>query len=126
MDRPGLLAGDLVTAVDGLAEHVEDAAERGLADGHRDRCAEVEHVDATGQAVGRVHGDRADAVVAEVLLHLEHEPVASEFNLERVVDLGELVLEHRLDDDALDLLDPPMFLVAVEASMSPLMFVVAA
>ena len=73
MDAPARLADDLLATVDGLAEDVEDAAERGLADGHRDRLAEVADFDATGEAVGRVHGDGAHAVVAEVLLHLEHE-----------------------------------------------------
>ena len=54
----------------------------------------------------RVHGDRADAVVAEVLLHLEDEVVlALAGDGERAVDLGEVLGEHGLDDDALDLLD---------------------
>ncbi len=36
-------------------------------------CAGVDDVDAARESVGRVHRDRADAVVAEVLLHLGHE-----------------------------------------------------
>ncbi len=80
-----------------------------VADRHGDRAAGVAHLDAARQAVGRVHGDRADAVVAEVLLHLEHErgvlALAHEVDLERVVDLGQVVGgEGDLDDDALDLL----------------------
>ena len=35
--------------------------------------AGVDDLGAARQAVGRVHGDRADAVVAEVLLHLADE-----------------------------------------------------
>ena len=80
----------------------------------------VDHLDAAGEAVGRVHRDRADAVVAEVLLHLADQVLAGADLLvllgrgglgtlddDRVVDLRQLVGEHRLDHDALDLLDPP-------------------
>ena len=59
-----------LAAVDRLAEDVPDAAERLLADRDADRPAGVDHVDAARQAVGRAHGDRADAVAAQVLLHL--------------------------------------------------------
>ena len=59
--------------VDRVAEQVEDASQRGLADGHRDRRAGVDHLEAARQAVGRVHRDRAHAVVAEVLLDLADE-----------------------------------------------------
>ena len=71
VDRPALGAlgrGRLV--VDRVAEHVPHAAERHLADRHRDRHAGVDDVDAAREAVGGVHGDGAHAVVAEMLLHL--------------------------------------------------------
>ena len=78
VDRPALVAGGQVLAeVDRLAEQVEDAAERRRADGDRDRAAGVEDLRAAGQAVGRVHRDRAHAVVAEVLLHLADERLAA-------------------------------------------------
>ena len=48
--------------------------ERHVADRHGDRAAGVDHVQAAGQAVGRVHRDRAHAAVADVLLHLGHQP----------------------------------------------------
>ena len=69
------------------------------------------HGDATRQAVGRVHGDGADAVVTEMLLHLRDEYRAScrlrgDLDLERRVDLGKPVGEDGVDDDALDLDDP--------------------
>ena len=59
--------------VDRVAEDVPEPAERHVADGHRDRRARVDHVDAAREAVGRVHRDGAHAVVAEVLLHLGDE-----------------------------------------------------
>ena len=46
------------------------AAERRGADRHRDRRARVDDRHAALHAVGRLHRDRADAVLAEVLLHL--------------------------------------------------------
>ena len=64
------VGGQLRAEVDRLAEQVEDAPERRLADGHRDRPAGVDHLDAAREAVGGVHRDGAHAIVAEVLLHL--------------------------------------------------------
>src|SRR5206468_1475352 len=102
-------------------EQVEDAAERLLADRDGDRAAGVAHLGAALEAVGGVHGDRAHAVVAEVLLDLADQLAAAarpgrdalllaellEVDLEGVVDLGEVLRERGLDHDALDLLDPP-------------------
>ena len=90
--------------VDRLAEHVPDAAERHVADRHRDRPAGVDHVGAARDAVGRVHRDRAHAVVAEVLLHLcDQVGAVGPRDAQRRVDLGQLVREDGVDDDALDL-----------------------
>src|SRR5438105_4786755 len=73
------------------------------------------------KAVGRIHRDSADAVVPEVLLDLADEPVVAlgadvdvllragglgPADLDREVDLRELVREHGLDHDPLDLFDP--------------------
>ena len=71
VDRPALdvRAGGLLV-VDRLADHVPDPAERRVADGDRDRLAGVDDVGAAREPVGRVHRDGADAIVAEVLLHL--------------------------------------------------------
>ena len=73
VDRPALDALDRGLVVDRLADHVPDAAERRVADRHRDRPTRVDDVRAAREAVGGVHGDRAHAVVAEVLLHLRDE-----------------------------------------------------
>ena len=73
VDRPALLDHDLLALVDRLAEQVEDAPERHVADRHRDRAAGVDDLHAAREAVGGVHRHRAHAVVAEMLLDLAHE-----------------------------------------------------
>ena len=110
VDRPALDALDRGLVVDRLADHVPDAPERRVADGHRDRPARVDDVRPARETVGGVHGDRAHAVVAEVLLHLRDErrgravgPV--DLDLDGVEDLGQAVREDRVDHDALDLDD---------------------
>ncbi len=115
--------GQLLAEVDRLAEQVEDAPERGLADGHGDGGAGVDDLDPAGEAVGGVHRDGAHAVVAEVLLDLTYEHALAGGRADagrllagrgrgpgdgdRVVDLGQALGEHGLDHDALDLLDAP-------------------
>ena len=69
VDRPRLRGADRTAAIDRLAEQVEDAAERFLADGDRHGLAGVDHFHAADQAVGGAQGDAADAIAAEVLLH---------------------------------------------------------
>ncbi len=107
--------------VDGLAEQVEDAPERDLADGDHDRPTRVDHLGAAGESVGRVHRDSAHAVIAEVLLDLAHEHALAGARADprllllgcgpgpgdddRVIDFGQALGEHGLDHDALDLLD---------------------
>ena len=102
VDRPALDIGGRGLPVDGLAEDVPDAAERAVADGHRDRRPGVDDVGAAREAVGRVHRDRADAVVAEMLLHLrdQRRGVPSgrdDLDLDRVEDLGQAVGEDGVD-----------------------------
>ena len=92
--------------VDGLAEHVEEAAQRGRADGHGDRRAGVDDLGAARQAVGGVHGHGAHLVVAQVLLHLGDQvdrlAVAVDRDLQRVVDgrqlVGKVSVDHGADD----------------------------
>src|SRR6185295_16280203 len=100
VDRPELGGGDRAEAVDRLADHVEDAAERLDADGHRDRAPGVEDLRAPAQAVGRAERDRADAAAAQVLGDLAPERLvrrlaehgALELDLQGVVDRGQLIL----------------------------------
>ena len=64
-----------------------------------------------GEAVRGVHRDRADAVVAEVLLHLRDQigllaaVLGGNLDLQRAVDRGKRAGEDGVDDDAFDLDD---------------------
>ena len=92
VDPPAL--GDLQRGdvhVQRLAEHVEHVALGDVADRHRDGAAGVRYLGAADQAVGGLHGDRADHVVTDVLGDLEGQGpglVAAEVDLDvqRVVD----------------------------------------
>ena len=97
LDRAGL--------VDRLADDVHDAAERLVADRHRDRLAGVGDFLAAHQALGGVHGDGAHGVLAEMLRHLEHQPLAVVLRLERVQDRRQVAFELHVDDGADDLGD---------------------
>ena len=92
LDRAGL--------VHRLADHVHDAAERLVADGHRDRLAGVGHFLAAHQALGGVHGDRAHGVLAQVLGDLEHQALPLVGGLERVEDRRQIPVELHVDDGA--------------------------
>ena len=85
--------------VDRLADDVHEPTERLLADGDRHRLPGVGDHDPAREPVGRVHGDGADLVVAEVLLHLADQlgdlAVALQRDRDRVVDRRELVREVR-------------------------------
>ena len=114
MDRPALGNLDVAQLVHGLADDVDHAAEGGLADRHRDRLAGVLRAHAAHHAVGRLHGDRADAVFAEVLLHLADDVhrnaglLARVDDAHRVVDRRQVALvELDVDDRTDDLNDFP-------------------
>ena len=70
VDGPFLGRDDRAHLVHGLADDVQDAAERLRPDGDRDRRAEVDRLHAAHEAVGRLHRDAPHAVLAEVLRDL--------------------------------------------------------
>ena len=74
VDGAGLGVANGPALVDRLADHVHDAAERLGADRHADLRAGIEHLLPAHRAVGRVHGDRAHDIFAQMLRHFEHEP----------------------------------------------------
>ena len=101
-----LLGLDRAGLVDRLADDVHDAAERLLADRHRDRLAGVGDLLAAHQAFGGVHGDGAHRVLAEMLGDFEHQAVAVVVGLQRVQDRRQVAVELHVDDGADHLGDP--------------------
>ena len=107
VDRPAQGIGrDRRAIVDRFAEHVENAAERGSPDRHRDRTAGVDRLHAPLDTVRRRHADRAHLVAADVLLHLGDDLARADHDDDRVVELGEVVvLELDVEDGSDDLDD---------------------
>jgi len=105
MDGACLLVRHRTRLVDRLADHVDDAAERTLADRHRDRQAGIDHLLAAHQALADVHGDGAHGVLAELLRHFQDQPVALVVGFQRVENRRQVVLEMHVDDGADDLGD---------------------
>ena len=58
------------------------------------------HLLAAHQPLGRVHGDGAHRVLAEMLRHLQHQAVAVVVGLERVQDRRQVAVELHVDDGA--------------------------
>ena len=110
VDGKPLRLPDGSAAVDRPAQHVEDAPQHRLTDRGRDRAAGVRHRLAAAQPVGGVHRHAAHLVVAEVLLHLQHQRLSAvlRLHLQGVVDLRQLAgRELGVDDRAHDLGDGP-------------------
>ena len=73
MDRIVFVRLDRPALVHRVAGHVEDPAHDAFADGHGDRRAGVDDLQAAFETFGAGHGDGSDPVVAQVLLHLERQ-----------------------------------------------------
>ena len=91
--------------VNRLADDVHDAAERAVADGHRNGASGVGDLLAAHEAFGRVHRDGAHGRFAQMLRHFQHQPVAVVVGFERVHDLGQFAFELHVDDGAHHLRD---------------------
>ncbi len=88
---PGL--GDGTLLVDGLANDVEDAAERVGTDGDLDGGASVHALLAAHESLGGLHGNSPDRVLSKVLGNLKDHAVLGSLNLKGVEDLGESLVE---------------------------------
>ena len=105
-----LVGDDRPQLVDRLADDVHDPAERAFAHGHFDRSAEALRLHAPGQALGRVHGNTANPVLADMLFDFDDDAKglghveALARDPEGGVDLGEgAPLELDVDDGSDDL-----------------------
>ena len=111
VDRPPLhVRARRRLLVDRVARDIPEPPERRVADRDGDRPPRVGDDRTTGHAIGRVHRDGTNAVVAEVLLHLRDQGADAAVGLrdvdgERAVDLRKPIREDRVHDDALDLDD---------------------
>jgi len=71
--REGKLVADRTLLVDGLTEHIDNAAKKLGADWHRDGAASVGDTLATGETLGGIHSNGADGALTKVLSDLEHQ-----------------------------------------------------
>jgi hypothetical protein len=108
VDGVALVGLDRPQLVHRLPDDVEHAAQGAGADGNHDGSAGVHRPHSAHHAVGGQHAHAADAVLPEVLLHLQHHVhdrravLAVVLHPHRVVDrgdpLGELDVHHGADD----------------------------
>src|SRR5699024_9382284 len=113
VNGPVLFGVDRAALVLRFAQHVHDAAQRGLADRHRNRVAGILRCRAAGQAIGHAHGDATHDAVTDLLLDLEHQIMLLDdqcvMNLRQAVTI-EFDVYHRTDDlydfTATHILDP--------------------
>ncbi len=91
--------------VDRLADHVDDAPERAVADRNRDRRAGVAYFLAAHQTFAGIHGDGAHGRFAEMLGDFEHQAIALVVGLQRVENRRQMTVEVHVDDGADDLGD---------------------
>jgi len=104
MDGVIVLGGGLRKAVNGLAYHVEQAAADVRPYGHSDGAAGVANLRPALDAVRRVHGDRANAVLTKVLLDLENERALGAVDLDSEENVRDRAArEVGVDDGADDL-----------------------
>jgi hypothetical protein len=99
------LRADRARFVDRFADHVDDAAQRFIADRHEDRRSGVRHILAADETFRRVHSDRANGVFAQMLRNLEHEALPAVLRFQRVQDGRQVTVELNVDDSAHDLTD---------------------
>ena len=104
--------------VDRLADDVDDAAKRLVADRNRDRRAGIGDFLTADETFGQVHGDGANGVFAQMLRDFENEAVALVRRLQGVEDFRQMPVELHVDDGADDLGDAPGGLVGGHVSSS--------
>src|SRR5262249_37075237 len=94
VNGPKFLGVHWPATVDWLAEQVEYAAKRFLADGNLDGLAGVQHVHAAHQPVRRSECNRTDSIPAQVLLNfagqVDFHALVITVNLERVIDFRQM------------------------------------
>src|SRR5262249_52682873 len=100
VDRAPLIVRNGTGLIDGIADHVDDAPQRAVTDGHRDGLARVRDLLTAHEAFARIHGDGAYRRLAEMLGHLEHQAMVLILRLERVENGRQMPFEMHVDDRA--------------------------
>src|SRR5262249_3484419 len=107
VDRAPLLVGHRAGLIGGIADHIDDGAERAVADPHRDRLAGVHDPPAAPEAPARVPGGGAAPRRPEMLGDCKSQAMALILRLERVEDGRQMPFEVHVDDCADHLRDVP-------------------
>ena len=100
MDGARLRMGHGARLIHGIADHVDDPAERAVAHGNLDRCPGVGHFLPAHEPLARIHCNGAHRRFPEMLGNFQHEAVAVIARLQRVEDGGELTFKLHVDDGA--------------------------
>jgi peptide chain release factor 1 len=100
MDAAFRLRRDGAGFIHRLADDVHNPAERFFAHRHRDRFASVSNGLPAHEPFGRVHGDGAHHVFAQVLRNLQHQPVPVIVRFQRVQNARQVFVELNVDDSA--------------------------
>ena len=97
---PGRVSGHRIAAVNGLAEHVEHAAQHRVAHGHRNRCAGGHHLKIAAKPLAGAEHDATHTAGADMLNHLHHTDFSVQVHIQLFADprqaaLFELYVHHR-------------------------------
>mmetsp|Transcript_38152 Transcript_38152/g.64102 ORF Transcript_38152/g.64102 Transcript_38152/m.64102 type:complete len:379 (-) Transcript_38152:39-1175(-) len=98
MDGKEGLAIDGTKMIDGLANHVHNAAEGSTSHGNPDGRTGGNDTLSTGEALSGLHRNGAHGVLSEMLGNLEHDALVVALHLERVQDVGQLTIELHVYD----------------------------
>ena len=98
MDREVLVGTDGTTLINGLANHINNATEALLANGHHNGVAHVHDGLATDEAFGGVESNGAHVVTTQMLGDLEHKAVVAFLHLKGIENGRECALELNVDD----------------------------
>src|SRR6476659_2773844 len=84
--------------IHGIADHVDDPAERAVTHGNLDRCPGVSHFLPAHEPLARIHSNRSHRRFPEMLGNFEHEAIALVARLQRIEDGGEVTFKLHIDD----------------------------
>merc|ERR1712061_443580 len=102
VNRQLLVCVDRAPLIDGVADDVDDSAQRLLAHRDGDGEAGVDDLLSTHETFRAVHGNGAHGVLSQMLRNLQDEPRLASLHVQGVQDLGEALVELHVDDGTND------------------------